>query len=264
MKNTIALLTDFGTKDYYVGAMKGVILSINENANIIDISHEIEPQNVNSAGFNLNACYKDFSRKTIFVAVVDPGVGSSRRAILVETEDYYFIAPDNGLLSFIFRNEKNITVYELTNRDYFYPPVRKTFHGRDIFAPVAAHLSNGVFPEDLGIEINDYKQFKIRNPKGKEDGTTEAEILHIDTFGNIITNIEKSDLSNEFTLSVGTHTITELRTYFSEGRNGKIGDVKDRVFMLFGSLNLLEVVVYQDSAAKILKAKVGQKIYVKT
>ena len=149
----IALLTDFGTKDYFVGAMKGVILNINENAKIIDITHEIEPQNIRSASFTLRACYKNFPPKTIFVAVVDPGVGSERRAILVETEDYFFIAPDNGLLSFIFNESDDFLVYEITNEKFFNQPVSQTFHGRDIFAPCAAHLSKGVLPAEFGKVI---------------------------------------------------------------------------------------------------------------
>ena len=161
----IALLTDFGTKDYFVGAMKGVILGINENAGIIDITHEIEPQNISEASFTLRACYKNFPSHTIFVAIVDPGVGSKRRAILVETEDYFFIAPDNGLLSFVFNESEDFTVYEITNEKFFYHPVSKTFHGRDIFAPCAAHLSKKMLPSEFGKEINDFINFSETKPR---------------------------------------------------------------------------------------------------
>jgi hypothetical protein len=141
--NMIALLTDFGTADYYVGAMKGVILSINSDVTIVDISHEIEPQNINAASFTLRSCYRNFPPKTIFAAIVDPGVGSDRNAILIETENYRFIAPDNGILSFVFNGTEKSRVFELTNDKFFLPSISRTFHGRDVFAPCAAHLSNG-------------------------------------------------------------------------------------------------------------------------
>lgn len=262
MKHIVAVLTDFGTKDYFVGAMKGVILSISEEAIIVDITHDIPPQDIISAGFNLNASYRDFPEKTIFIAVVDPGVGSSRRAILVETESYYFVAPDNGLLSFIYRNETDVRVYELTNEDYFNKPVSNSFHGRDIFAPVAAYLSKGVEPEEFGDEIKDYLELKIRNPKENLDGLLEGEVAHIDRFGNIITNISKDDSANEFSLQIGEHKVFELRQYFSQSAEIIDGDTKSDVFMMFGSLDLLEVVVYGDSAAKILNVEVGDKILI--
>lgn len=256
MKN-IALLTDFGTKDYFVGAMKGVILSINENAHIIDITHEIPNQDISAAGFNLNACYKNFPKKTIFVAVVDPGVGSERRAILVGTKDYYFIAPDNGLLSFAFQSEKEVKVYELTNEEFFHKPISRTFHGRDIFSPVAAHLSKGIKPMEFGREIKDYKNFKIKRPKKNENGEIQAEIIHIDHFGNIILNISKSDLPKTFTVKLGNHQISNLRKYFADGVNSK-----NEAFMIFGSAELLEIVINQQSAANILSAKVGDKVII--
>ena len=259
----IALITDFGTKDYFVGAMKGVIYSINKDANIIDISHDIAPQDIQSAGFNLNACYEDFPEKTIFVAVIDPGVGSHRRAILVETEKYYFISPDNGLLSLIYHKEKNFKVYELTNEDYFKETVSNSFHGRDIFAPVAANLSKGIEATDFGVEITDQISFKIRNPKENSDGEMEAEIAYIDHFGNIITNISKGDFQKEFTLEIGDHKVFELRKYFSETNNHSDDIAKGQVFMMYGSLDLLEVVVYEDSAANILNVAVGDKILIK-
>ncbi len=252
----IALLTDFGTKDYFVGAMKGVILSINSNANIIDITHEIPPQNIRVAGFNLSACYRDFPEQTIFVVVVDPGVGSNRRAILVETEKYYFIAPDNGLLSFIFDVARDFKVFELTQSEYFNKPISKTFHGRDIFSPVAAHLSNGIKPNQFGNEIKDFIYYKTQNPKQIDEKTIEAEIIHIDHFGNLITNLKSEHLPTKFTLEINGKKIKKLREYFAESG-------KDEVFMIFGSAGFLEVVAFQNSAEKILKAKVGQKVWVK-
>lgn len=255
-KMLIALLTDFGTKDYFVGAMKGVILSINKNAQVIDITHEIEPQNIRSASFTLRACFREFPEKTIFVAVVDPGVGSKRRAILVETEKYFFIAPDNGLLSFIFNETKDFRVFEITNEEFFRKPVSKTFHGRDIFSPAAAHLSTGIKAEKFGEEIEDFIKFGETKPQKISENEIEAEIIHIDRFGNLITNLKREDLTEEFVVKIGEHKIEKLQNYFSEAE-------KNEIFMIFGSAGFLEIAANQNSARKILNAKVGDKILVK-
>jgi S-adenosylmethionine hydrolase len=252
----IALLTDFGTTDYFVGVMKGVILSINDKAHIIDITHEIPPQDIRSAGFTLNACYRYFPAKTIFVAVVDPGVGSDRRAILVETPEYYFIAPDNGLLSFMFDRENNFRVFEITNDEFFCQPVSRTFHGRDIFSPVAAHLSNGISPNAFGHQIKDYVYNKTEKPTRIDKETIEAEIIQIDRFGNLVTNLKMEDLPENFTLEINRKKINKLQEYFAAAELGEI-------FMIFGSAGLLEVVAFRDSAQNILKVKVGQKVFIK-
>jgi S-adenosyl-L-methionine hydrolase (adenosine-forming) len=245
MNNIIALLTDFGTKDYFVGALKGTILSINAGANIVDITHEIPPQDIRAAAFTLLACYKNFPEKTIFLTVVDPGVGSNRKAILVETEKYYFIAPDNGLLSFVF--EEISRVYELTNKKYFAANVSQTFHGRDIFAPVAAHLSNGVEPNQFGNETKDF----VRSKSEK----AEAEIIHIDRFGNLITNLKPEDLPEKFALQIGGKIIDQLKNFYAEAETGEI-------FMIWGSAGFLEIAARQDSASKLLNAENGAKILV--
>jgi len=252
----IALLTDFGTLDYFVGAMKGAILTINEDAKIVDLTHEIPPQDIRAANFTLRACYKNFSEKTIFVAVVDPGVGSARKAILVETENYCFIAPDNGLLSFVFDEEKHFSVFELTNEEFFASNVSRTFHGRDIFAPVAAHLSNGVQPKEFGAKIEDYICLKTAAPRVISEWKIEAEIIYTDRFGNLVTNLKQSDLPENFTLEIGGKTINRLQTFFSEAERGEL-------FMIFGSAGFLEIAAFRDSAEKLLNAENGQKITVK-
>lgn len=249
----IALLTDFGTKDYFLAAMKGAILSVNENAKIIDITHEIPPQDVRSASFTLRACYKNFPSKTIFVAVVDPGVGSNRRAILVETDDYYFVAPDNGLLSFLFDENTNFRVFELSDKRYFAEKVSRTFHGRDVFAPVAAHLSNGIQPKEFGEEIKDFVRFETTKPRRVSSNEMEAEIIHTDRFGNLVTNLEQADLPEKFTLEIGTKRINKMRHFYAEAETGE-------VFMILGSAEFLEIVAFRDSAEKLLNAKIGQKI----
>jgi S-adenosylmethionine hydrolase len=251
----IALLTDFGTKDYFVGAMKGVILTVNQDVKIIDITHEIPPQNISSASFTLHACYKSFPQKTIFIAVVDPGVGSNRRAILVETDDYYFVAPDNGLLSFVFDQNSNFRVFELTEKKFFAEKISQTFHGRDIFAPVAAHLSKGVKPNAFGTEIKDFVYFRTAKPQKNSVNKIEAEIIHIDRFGNLITNLKEKDLPEKFLLEISTKRISKLQNFFAEAETGE-------VFMILGSAGFLEIVAFQDSAANLLNAKIGQKILV--
>jgi S-adenosylmethionine hydrolase len=249
----IALLTDFGTQDYFVGAVKGAIFSINERANVVDITHEISPQDISAASFTLRACYKNFPPGTIFFAVVDPGVGSDRRAILVVAENYYFVAPDNGLLSFVFDEKRNFRVFELTERKFFAETVSRTFHGRDIFAPVAAHLSKGALPKDFGAEIKDYIHLKTAAPRVVSERKIEAEIIHADRFGNLITNLKQSDLPENFALEIGEKTINKLQTFFGEADKGEL-------FMIMGSAGFLEIAAFQDSAANLLKAKVSQKI----
>ncbi len=252
MNSIICLLTDFGIRDYFVGAMKGVILSINDNARIVDITHEIAPQNISSAGFTLRACYADFPKKTIFTAVVDPGVGSARKAILVETDNYYFIAPDNGLLSFIFRAGKVFRAFELTNEKYFRTAVSGTFDGRDVFAPAAAHLSNGVKPEEFGAELKNLVCFEETKPRRTAPDKIEAEIIHTDHFGNLITNLVKEDLPAKFHIEINDQTIDKLEIFFASAENHEL-------FMIFGSAGFLEIAAFQDSAARLLNAATGQK-----
>lgn len=252
---TIALLTDFGTRDYFVGAVKGAILSVCEAARIIDITHEIEAQNIQSASFTLRACYKNFPPKTIFVAVVDPGVGSNRLAILVETPDYFFVAPDNGLLSFVFDEAENFRVFELTDQKYFAPNVSRTFHGRDVFAPVAAHLANGVETSEFGNEIQDFVAVEEDKPHKISEKIVEGEIVHADCFGNLITNFREEDLPAKFYLKIaGGRKIAKLQTFFAEAESGEI-------FMIFGSAGFLEIAAFRASAQVLLKARRGEKIF---
>ncbi len=256
MNPTIALITDFGTKDYFVGAMKGAILSIAGNAAIVDITHEIPPQEICAAGFTLRACYRDFPVKTIFVAVVDPGVGSNRKAILIETKDYFFIAPDNGLLSFVFNETNDFRVFETSNEKFFKHPVSRTFHGRDVFAPIAAHLANGVKPIEFGNEIKEFIRFEEAEPRRISGNEIEAEIIHIDRFGNLIVNLKREDLPKHFTLEINGKSISRMQNFFAEIETGEL-------FMITGSAGFLEVAAFKNSAANLLNVKVGQKIILK-
>lgn len=251
--SVIALITDFGTKDYYVGAMKGVMLSINQNVQIVDITHEVPAQNIAAAGFALRACYRSFPQKTIFVAIVDPGVGSERKAILVETEDYFFIAPDNGLLSFIFNEKEKFRVIEISNNKFFLSSISRTFHGRDVFAPCAAHLSSGIKLEELGEEVENFVCYKKTKPRIISENEIEAEIINIDRFGNIVTNIEREDAPEKLSLNINGNIIEKLYEHYSQS-------VDSAAFMIWGSAGYLEVSAFQNSAAKILGAQSGQKI----
>ena len=193
----ITLLTDFGNQDAYVGIMKGVIAGINPFANIVDICHSISPQDIFSGAYLLYTSYKYFPRKTIHVVVVDPGVGSRRNIICVETKNYFFLAPDNGILSFIVQEERLKSIIRVTNSKYFLPSLSSTFHGRDVFAPVAAHLSLGVRSQKMGIKINQLKQLDMPKPVHKKTGQVEGQIIYIDRFGNLITNIKREHIAQQ-------------------------------------------------------------------
>ncbi len=249
----ITLLTDFGTQDYFVGAMKGVILSINPNAKIIDITHEIPPQDIQAGAFTIANYYKTFPPQTIHICVVDPGVGSNRRQILVETGECFFIAPDNGLLSFVYANEQDFRVSELTNEKFFRKPVSRTFHGRDVFAPIAAHLSRKVSVIELGREIKNFIQFKTSEPRTISAGKVEAEIIHIDRFGNLITNLKSENTPEKFVLEVNGKRIDTHHKYYAEAKTGEI-------FSILGSADFLEIVVFNDSAEDLLNVSAGEKV----
>ncbi|HKQ99416.1 MAG TPA: SAM-dependent chlorinase/fluorinase [Pyrinomonadaceae bacterium] len=258
----VTLLTDFGTADYFVGAMKGVILSENPEARVVDVTHEIPPQDVRAGAFTLLAVYGSFPLGTIHVAVIDPGVGSNRRPILVSVGGQFFIGPDNGLFSYIYERERDERVFHLTVKEYFRPLVSATFHGRDVFAPVAAALSKGVRPEQLGELITDYVRLPSLGPKVLPGKGIEASILHIDRFGNCVTNLTPEHLSEEMIargarLLVNGREITSFRRFFAEG-----ADSPGQLFAIWGSAGFLEIAAYQDSAARLLDAETGQTIKV--
>jgi S-adenosylmethionine hydrolase len=262
MRMLITLLTDFGTADYFVGAMKGVILSINPEAVVVDITHEVAPQDVREGAFTLGAASVSFPAGTIHVAVVDPGVGSARRGILVSGGGQYFVGPDNGLFSFVYERDRSARVFQLTNKKYFGPKVSTTFHGRDVFAPVAAALSTGEAVEEFGDEIRDYVRLPNLKPQRTAGGAIEATIIHIDRFGNCVTNLTPAELDEEMIaagarLVVNGREITSFRRFFAEG-----GDSPDELFAIWGSAGYLEIAANRASAASLLDAERGQKITV--
>lgn len=253
----ICLLTDFGLKDGYAGVLKAVISNIAPKTSIIDLSHEIEPYNILQAGFVLYQSYRYFPKETIFVAVVDPGVGSERKPILIKTKNYYFIGPDNGIFSLVLSEEKVEQIIHLQNPKYFLSSISSTFHGRDLFAPVAAHLSSGISCASFGQKIEEYQRLNYFFPIIKKKQII-GKVLSIDRFGNMITNLSKRFLEEnfsdlDFALSIKGKKIRKIYSHYAEAKKGEI-------FILFGSSGFLEIAMNQGSAAKFLKVKNGTQI----
>ena len=256
----ITLLSDFGVKDAYVAEMKGVILSICPSAQIIDITHEIQKFNILQGARILTLAAQYFPINTIHVAVVDPGVGTKRRPIIIQTERCYLIGPDNGLLYTAAKQFGIIKVVEISNKNYMLDAISSTFHGRDLFAPVAAWLANGVAIEKFGPEILEIIKLEMPIPQIIE-GKIIGEVLYFDEFGNITTNISK-ELINTYGVKFGDKIILNLgenslnilflRTY-GEAQVGEI-------LTLIGSEELLEIAINQGSAAQFLKVKVGERV----
>jgi hypothetical protein len=258
MKNpVITLLTDFGTKDHYVASIKGVILNINPECHLVDITHRVNPQDIEEGAFILANAYSYFPKGTVHLCVVDPGVGGSRKPILLVTQNYFFVGPDNGLFTLVAQREKVKQVLVLSKRKYFLSKISSTFHGRDLFAPVAAHLSLGARPTAFGYEISSLKGIGFQKPVVKE-GRLLGEILHIDAFGNVISNIDEARLSRfvqgcPFVIRAGRKSIPGLKEGYWEGKKGE-------PIALLGSGGFLEISVREGSAQKILKVKKGDKI----
>ena len=253
----ITLTTDFGDESGYAGVMKGVILTVNSDCQIIDITHRVSQQDIEEAAFLLNNSFSYFPEHSIHVVVVDPGVGSERKPILIETDKYWFVGPDNGIFSFIFLMEGFKKVWEITNKRYFLPEVSSTFHGRDIFAPVAAHLSLGVSAEELGKELKGFVMLKDLEPK-VEAGVIKARVVYADHFGNLISNISKDLFSRlvadkSFNISVGGEIIQRLSLSYADVRDGE-------VLALFGSSQWLEISVKNGNCQKELDIKKGAEI----
>jgi len=270
----IALMTDFGNEDFFVASLKGVIAGINPDVRIIDITHHVPSFDILAGSFILSAAYMYFPAWTIFLAVVDPGVGSSRKICLVETAKYYFIAPDNGLLSMILEEEDVVQIREVANPEYFLPDCSRTFEARDKMAPAAAWLSKGVPSEKFGPELQSIHREKLNKPQLKGD-VLVGSIIYADKFGNLITNIPAAWLEQIisdpedapvsvlldslhqdkiFSTKPDMHEMVYRRTYGSAG--------KEELFILSGSLGLLELAVREGSAAERLQAGLGDRLTV--
>jgi S-adenosylmethionine hydrolase len=258
MSALITLTTDFGLQDGYVGTMKGVILGINPQATIVDLCHDIAPQDVREAAYVLYTAYHHFPPRTVHVVVVDPGVGSERRAIALRTRQAVFVAPDNGVLSYVVAQAEILGIVHLTNPRYWLAEVSATFHGRDIFAPVAGHLSRGVPFSELGQPIHDIVLLPLPQPKARPDGTLIGHILHVDRFGNCITDVRAERLPTEgpLTVEVAGRRIVGLSPTYASGEEGEF-------VTLIGSEGHLEIAVRGGSAAQALGARAGDEIVVR-
>ncbi len=261
-KSIITLTTDFGEADYFVAAMKGVILSIHRQATILDLSHEIKPQDVFEGAFLIGQAYRTFPAETIHCVVVDPGVGTARRPIIVSAANQFFVAPDNGVLSLVYDDVENCGVVHATATHYFRPEVSQTFQGRDVFAPLAAWLSRGTGLSAFGEPIQDFVRFKL--PRVRPDGASRIRgaVIKIDHFGNCVTNISPKHLpgftSNQpsaFKFKIGQTIIQQICAAYSEV-NG------DSPFIILGSTGNFEIAVNRGSAANALKILRGAEVEV--
>ncbi len=261
MASIVTLTTDFGSKDSFAGSMKGAILKVNQQAQIIDISHEIGPQDLWEAAFTLKTAYHYFPKGTVHLAVVDPGVGSGRRPILVATESYFFVGPDNGIFSLVFQEAERLTVYHITASHYYLTDHGPTFHGRDIFAPVAAWLSKGIPSENFGQAIQDYVKLNVPVSKKSPDGI-DGHVIHIDRFGNAITNITYEDIktfvpenTDPGTMSVAIvgKEIRGLKKFYAEAAPGEPGAI-------INSSGYLEIFLFKQNVRTALSLKRGEAV----
>lgn len=253
----ITLLTDFGHKDNFVGIMKGVIARIAPSANIIDLCHEIPAQDIRAGAFCLKTAYAYFPKGTIHVVVVDPGVGSKRLPILVKTKDYYFIGPDNGVLSLALDELKIIDIIRLDNAKFHLPRVSNTFHGRDIFSAVAAHIAKGMRYSKCGTRIKQYKKITLPKPH-ITSAAIHAEIIYIDRFGNLITNVSAADAGKRINplITIKNKVISGIKVSYAGARPGE-------ALAIWGSAGFLEIAVNCASAQKKLKAAIGDEVTLK-
>jgi hypothetical protein len=259
----VTLTTDFGLNDHLVGAMKGVILEIAPEAQIIDISHAVQPFDILDGALTISQAYSYFPSGTVHMVIVDPGVGTARRPVILNSDRHLFVAPDNGVLSLIYDREERISVRHVTAEHYFLQPRSNTFHGRDIFSPVAAYLAKGVEPDRFGDEIIDYVRFSAPRPKPVDERTLQGVVLKVDRFGNLVTNITPQDAPQLFNSTPPAFKIvigakaqaTRMCSNYAEGAPGE-------VFGILGSMGFLEVATNRGSAYQMLGAGKGSEVNV--
>jgi S-adenosylmethionine hydrolase len=246
----ITLTTDYGTNDHLVGTLKGVILKINPDVTIVDITHNVTPYDLLDGALAIGAAFAYFPPRTIHVVIVDPGVGTPRRPLLVTGDNQYFVAPDNGVLSLVYERDPNVVVRHANVEHYYLQPVSKTFHGRDVFAPVAAWLSKNGQTSSMGDEILDYKKFALPKPKGS-NGVLKGIVMRVDTFGNLVTNFRPEDLVEDarqhgkVKFQVGTHAVTRMVETFALGKAGE-------PVAYVGSSGYVEIAVNKGNASRNL------------
>jgi S-adenosyl-L-methionine hydrolase (adenosine-forming) len=256
----ITLTTDFGLNDHFIGTIKGVILGIAPDARIVDICHSVQAFDVLDGALTLSQAYTYFPSGTVHMVIVDPGVGTARRPILVTTERHHFVAPDNGVLSLVYDREERLSVRHVTAEHYYLQPVSNTFHARDIFAPVVAYLAKGVDAGRFGEEITDFVRFSAPKPKPADGNTLRGVVLKVDRFGNLITNITPQDAPllfeptpPPFKITVGKREITEIKSAYAQGAPGE-------VFGILGSMGYLEIAANRGPAAQILGVGKGTDV----
>ncbi|HMD31137.1 MAG TPA: SAM-dependent chlorinase/fluorinase [Candidatus Acidoferrales bacterium] len=256
----ITLTTDYGTNDHLIGSMKGVMLKIHPDIQIIDISNHVLACDILDGALTIGMAYKYFPPKTIHVVVVDPGVGTPRRPILVTGDHHYFVAPDNGVLSMVYDTQESFSVRHVTSEHYFMRPMSNTFHGRDLFAPVAAWLAKNQQAMSFGEEINDPVRFTLPKPR-TADGKVKGVILKVDNFGNLVTNIPPDLIpqafipDGKFRMTVAGKEVPKIMLTYGDGGPGE-------PFGVLGSAGLLEISVNRGSAARVLGAARGAEVIV--
>jgi S-adenosylmethionine hydrolase len=258
----ITLTTDFGSNDHFVGAMKGVILDIVPDAQIVDICHSVQAFDVLDGALTISQAYSYFPTRTVHVVVVDPGVGTARRPIVASCDKYHFVAPDNGVLSLVYAREPRMHVRHITSEHYFLQPVSNTFHARDIFSPVAAYLAKEVDSLKFGDEVEDYVKFTAPKPKAVDENRLRGVVLKVDRFGNLITNITAQDApmlfapgAKGFKIVVGSREITEIHSAYAEGAPGE-------VIGILGSMGFLEIAANRGAAAQLTGVGKGNEIII--
>ena len=261
----ITLLTDFSEESYFVASMKGVILSINPNAKIIDITHNVPRHDIKRAAFILWSCYKYFPKNTIHVVVVDPGVGSERKSIIIKSRNYYFVGPDNGVLTLAAEDDGIEKVFEIIPGKYTREKISTTFHGRDIFAPIAAYLSLGIKPEEIGKEISNCVKIQLPKPEIINENTIKCSVVYIDNFGNVYTSI-RNDLIEKLGIEYGCKFLVK----FSNGVEIEIPFVETyskvpegHVLALINSEEFLEFAINLDNFARKFDVKEGNELIIK-
>src|SRR4030042_3008441 len=257
----ITLTTDFGYKDPFIGIMKGVILNINPVVQIVDITHGISPQNVIEAALSIEMSFAAFPHKTIHVIVVDPGVGSSRRPILVVTDYHYLVGPDNGVFSRIYSlKHESLTVIHITAEHYFLPNRSTTFHGRDVFAPVAAWLSKGINVINFGDPVTDYVNIRIPVPVMTKEDLMEGEVIYIDSFGNVITNIQTQKLDELFKSNPNGKLKVVVKDKEAPTKNYYSQAEDKGLYSLMNSFGYLELFMRNGNASSNFGIAVGEKV----
>jgi hypothetical protein len=249
----MTVTTDFGLRDDFVAAIKGVILSVNPDVKLVNISSLIPPQDIFTAAFTLGKAWSYFPHGTVHLAIVDSGVGAECKGLVVDAGGHFFVCPDNGILTYVFEENPGFEAYEITAEHYYRKPVSSNCHGRDIFAPIAAWISKGVPLRQLGNELRDPSRLQLPAIQKVKDTLIQGQILAVDRLGNLITNLKPTDVPRAYKILAGHHEITSIHKTYQEGAPGEI-------FVVPGSTGYLEIAVKDGSAASVFKIKAGSPI----